>query len=507
VGNSEADSSVEARNIRSQSLLDAFGSRLFRENSKAAVARLAEYLADPSIRGLDLTDPAILSKEARALMAAGEGGAACDEKRLTAILDLYIRTGIQVHSPGSMGRQFSGVIPLAGIMDFVSSVVNQPSSFYEAAQLPSVAERIMAEELNEFIGWPPGAFSMITTSGGSLANLTALLAARNRAFPDVWENGSANLGGAGLPAIAISDDTHYSVAKAAGVLGLGTAQIVRLPLNESHQICPDQARVALDAAERRGLRVFCIIASAGSTPVGAFDPIGELADIARERNSWLHVDGAHGASLLVSDKLRHKLKGIEKADSLTWDGHKMMFVPAPCTMLFYRNKEYSPGAFRQQASYVFNEHPDIYSELDSGDKNFECTKRPMIMPLWTLWAMYGRSIFAEKIEYACALTQQAHQIVIADPDFEEVHTPEANIMCFRYRPAGAEVPDIHRLQLAIRDRIRLQGNFLISKVDIRGVAALRVVMMNHETSPDHFKMLLEEIRETGQSLLSTRTEN
>jgi L-2,4-diaminobutyrate decarboxylase len=485
------------------SLLDAFDPQLFSENSKVVVDRLAEYLADSSIKGLELADPDILSKEARALMAAGGGSPAFDKKLLAAILDLYIRTGIQVRSPGSMGRQFSGVVPLAGVIDFVSSMVSQPSSFYEAAQLPNVAERIMADELNQFIGWDEGSFAMITTSGGSLANLTALLAARNRAFPDIWEQGMSNPGGKGRPAIAVSEEAHYSVSRAAGVMGIGDDQIVRLPVNEKQQICVEAAGRALDAAKRRGLKVFCLVASAGTTSVGAFDPLDALADLARERGLWLHVDGAHGASLLVSDKHRGKLRGIEKADSLTWDAHKVMFVPPPCTMLFYRNAKDSLGAFRQHASYVFDEEPDAYSALDSGDKNFECTKRPMIMPLWTLWAMYGRSLFAEKIDYVCPLTQRAYQIIVADPDFEDLHCPEANILCFRYRPAGVEDEEIHRLQLMIRNRVKLHGNFFISKVDVNGTAALRVVMMNHETSAEHFGMLLDEIRETGRQLLQT----
>ncbi|MEU3460657.1 pyridoxal-dependent decarboxylase [Streptomyces sp. NPDC006733] len=485
-------------------LLDAFDAQLFRENSQTAVAKLEKHLSDFSIKGLELTEPASLSRAARALMAPDQTGiAAFDEKKLEAIIDLYVRTGIQVHSPGYMGRQFSGVVPLGGVIDFVSSVVNQPSSFYEAAQLPNVAERIMADELNRFIGWDQGRFAMVTTSGGSLANLTALLAARNHKFPHFWTEGSSLLGGQARPAIAVGSDVHYSVSRAAGIMGIGEGQIVRLPLNDKLQICMDQAGPALDAAERRGLQVFCVVASAGSTSVGAFDPIDELADLARARDLWLHVDGAHGASLLVSDTLRHKMRGIEKADSLTWDAHKMMFVPAPCTLLFYRNEERSRGAFRQTASYVFDEEVDVYTELDSGERNFECTKRPMIMPLWTLWSLYGRALFAEKIEYLCQLAESAHRTLQAERDFETVHRPEANILCFRYRPADLAEEDVHGLQVAIRDELKIQGNFFISKVNIGGVAALRVVMMNHRIAGEHFRMLLGEIRRVGQMLLGS----
>jgi len=482
--------------------LEAFDPVLFRENSESVAAQLEENLLDLSTRGLELVDPATLAEAARALMTTERDSiAAFDDKRLAQIVDLYVRTGIPVHSPGYMGRQFSGVVPLGGVIEFVSSVVNQPSSFYEAGQLPNVAERIMAEELNRFIGWDPDSFAMVTTSGGSLANLTALLAARNHAFPGFWSRGSADLPDGARPAIAVGADVHYSVARAAGVMGIGDEQIVRLPLNADQQICPEQAGPALDEAERRNLRVFCLVASAGTTSVGAFDPLDELADLARSRGIWLHVDGAHGASLLVSDALRERLRGIEKVDSLTWDAHKLMFVPAPCTMLFYRNKEHSTGAFRQKASYVFDEEPDVYTALDSGDKNFECTKRPMIMALWTLWAVYGRALFAEKIEYLCALTEDAHRILEFEPDFDTLHRPEANILCFRYRPAGVPEGDLHRLQLAIRNQVKLQGNFFISKVNIDGVAALRVVMMNHRITAEHFRMLLGEIRATGQELL------
>lgn len=430
--------------------------------------------------------------------------AAFDEKRLAAIIDLYVKTGIQVHSPGAMGRQFSGVVPLAGVIDFVSSMVSQPSSFYEAGQLPNVAERIMADELSRFIGWDAARSAMVTTSGGSLANLTALLAARNMAFPGIWARGECD--GPGRPAIAVSEEVHYSVPRAAGVLGIGDAQIVRLPVNRDQQICADQVGDALAAAERRGLTVFCLVASAGTTATGAFDPICELAGIAAERGIWLHVDGAHGASMLLSDKHRRKMKGIEKADSLVWDAHKMMFVPAPCTMLFYRDGEAALGAFRQKASYVFDEEPDAHSELDSGDMNFECTKRPMIMPLWTLWAIYGPAVFAQKIEHLCRLAESARDILLEQPDFEVIHRPEANILCFRYRPLGVEEKRFHRLQLAIWKRIRKDGRFFISKVDVRGIAALRIVMMNHQINVDHVRMLIAEIRRAGAHFLRTQSE-
>ncbi|WP_106396604.1 pyridoxal phosphate-dependent decarboxylase family protein [Actinocorallia populi] len=496
--NGEEPNSVDA------GLAAAFDSGGFRRTAEQCALRLRRYLDDPGIRGLDLVEPAVLMKAARELMTAErENVAGYDEGRFGQIMDLYLNTGIQVHSPGYMGRQFSGVVPLAGLVDLVSSVANQPSSFYEAGQLPNVAERLMAEELNRFIGWDPERFAMVTTSGGSMANLTALLAARNRAFPGIWARGVAEEGG--RPAVAISEEAHYSVSRAAGVLGIGEEQIVRLPVDRRGRIRAEGVAPVLDAAERRGLRVFCLVASSGTTSMGAFDPLDELAALTRSRGIWLHVDGAHGASLLLSERHRDRLRGIAEVDSLTWDAHKMLFVPAPCTLLFYRDGDAARGAFRQRASYVFDEEPDVYSAFDSGDKNLECTKRPMIMPLWTLWSVYGPALFTRKIDHLCAMTVHAHRMLAAEPDFTVLHEPEANILCFRHDPGGLGREALHGFQLAIRNRLRADGRFFISKVDIDGVAALRVVLMNHRIGAEHLAQLINEIRTTGRRVLCEDT--
>lgn len=483
-------------------LTDIFDGSAFLRHAEMVITRLETYLKDSSIRGIHFTEPSVLLAEASKLMTAEQDTVtAFDEERFMAIVDLYIRTGIQVHSPGYMGRQFSGVIPLAGIFDFISSVLNQPSSFYEAAQLPNVAEHIMADELNQFVGFPADSFTMVSTSGGSLANLTALLAARNDKFPDVWAKGMISCTTHGIPAIAAGENTHYSITRAAGMLGIGEEQIVRLPVDAAGRICADRVQAALDKAVHRGLSVFCLVASVGTTSIGAIDPVDELAEIACKNSLWLHVDGAHGAGLLLSDNLRHKLKGIEKADSLTWDAHKMLFVPAPCSLLFYRHKKKAYNAFHQEASYVFDPHADVYSEYDAAGKNFECTKRPAIINLWMLWAVYGRALFAAKIESLCRVCQEAYNLLSIQPDFEIIHRPETNILCFRYKPASNYPFTVPHFQLEIRNRIRKKGVFFISKVDIGQETALRVVFMNHEITLEHFSKLLDEIRTVGQDII------
>lgn len=491
--------------VDSQQLVNvekAFDEKLFRKSAGIIISKLEKYLANSSIRGLAVNNPYELSRTAKDIMNQGQKNTDLyNEEKLEAIVDLYIKTGIQVYSPGYMGRQFSGVIPLAALIDLMSSIVNQPSSFYEAGALPNVVESIMADEFNQFIGWDPDTFAMVTTSGGTLGNLTALLAARNQKFPQIWSEGVSALGSQNSPAIAVSEDAHYSICRAAGILGIGENHIVRLPVNQERQICIDQVQPTLKAAENRGLNVFAMVGSAGTTSVGAFDAIDELAEIAKDKNIWLHIDGAHGGSLLVCDRWRHKLKGIEKADSFILDAHKMMFLPGVCTLLFYKDKKNSYGAFRQDASYVFEKVPDIYTQFDSAEQNFECTKRPLIMNLWVLWALYGKTVFAEKIEYLCRLTHQAYQILKNESDFEIIHEPEANILCFRYVPPKLSNNILSDFQLAIRNRIKEEGKFFISKVEIDGINSLRVVFMNHKINVSHFHQLLNEIRKIGLELI------
>lgn len=478
--------------------LEYFSVEALKNHTAVALHALENYLSKDDIRGLDLMHPELLQNLALTIMEQAKTTPADQfPVILERIFDLYIQTGIQVHSTGYMGRQFSGVIPLAGVVDFVSSIINQPASFYEAAQLPNVVEQIMANELNQFIGWEEGSFAMVTTSGGSMANLTAILAARNSRFPDFWNQGSA---GQGLrPAIAVGADVHYSISRAAGITGIGEEQIIKLPLNEKYQIDIAQAQARLDQAKAQGLTVFCMVGCAGTTSTGAFDDLEQLGQICQKENIWLHIDACHGGSWLVSDQERHKLRGIHLADSFAWDAHKTLFVPAMCTLLFYKDKQKSYGAFRQEASYVFEQTPDAYTALDSAEQNFECTKRPMIMNLWVAWTCYGKELFATKLNYLNQMARLSYCYLESQPDFETIHDPQCNILCFRYKPDDL-TPHVD-IQTQIRNELKADGKFFISKVSIDNQTALRVVFMNHNITLEHVMLLIEEIRRAGKKYI------
>lgn len=477
-------------------LLAAFSPAALDDALGVAHEALAGYLRDERTMGVELPAPDDLRARAEALMVAPQGGR-MDAQRLADVIDLYLSTAIHLRSTGYMARQFSSVIPVTAVFDMVTAMVPQPASFYEAGPLANVADKIMAAEFADLIGWPAGGFDMVSTSGGTLANLSALLAARNTYCHRKW---GAGYGAGARLAVAAGADSHYSVARAAAIIGLPPEAIVTLPLNSRRQIDPDGAAAALAAARDSGLDVFAVVAAAGSTPTGAIDPLAQLAELARAEGAWLHVDAAHNGAFLVSDRLRARVSGLGEADSFCLDAHKTLFVPAAATLLFYRDPQAAQRAFTDQASYVFDDPADPWNGWDSGGKNLECTKRPAILNLWLVWTLYGRELLARKLEYLVDLTRDAADHINSQPDFTLTLAPESNILCFQHVPGPMPAQELNELQVAIRDGVRAQGRFLVSKVDLGPRTVLRMVLMNHQIEVEHVAAACDEIRRVAAGI-------
>jgi L-2,4-diaminobutyrate decarboxylase len=494
---------LDGRNPCTEDFRRAFSAATFDASAEIAIGKIGELLCRKKVEGVTLEEPEELMAEARGLVVAHNGhSAAFDPERFAKIIDLYIRTSIKVGSTGYMARQFSSVFPIAAVFDMVTAISPQPASFYEAGQLANIADKIIAEEFARRIGWDPDTCDMITTSGGSLANLTAILAARNDRLYGSWKTGVTRRSNA-IPTIAVSADIHYSVSRVLGIIGIGQDNILRLPLNDRRQICVRSAMDAIQDARAAGQDIFCLVASAGSTSIGAIDPLEQLADLAQAQGIWLHIDASHCGAYLISERLKSRLDGLERADSFCIDGHKTLFVPALCTLLFYRDRSKARGAFAQEASYVFDHHENSMTRFESGAKNFECTKRPAILNLWLIWAVFGPHVIAQKLEYLVDLTREAYSYLLRQPDFETVHEPEANILCFEYRPEGFDLTRISALQLALRDAIRDGGRFFVSKVEIDGRNVLRIVLMNHEIDMSHVAALVSEIRRMADEIMES----
>lgn len=435
---------------------------------------------------------------------AGERSPAQQTLLLSELLEEFFQSATRLHSPNYMAHQVPPSIPVAGLWDGLGAVTNQASGIYEVNPLTSAVERVLVERLGAKVGWPKG--DGFLTHGGSAANLTALLAARNRRYPGAWDQGLTGLAGK-IPAIITGKDTHYSIARAAGIMGIGAERVLKAEIDDKRRLTAATLGEALQKAKSQGLDVFAVVASSGTTPVGAFDPILELAEVTRREGLWLHVDGAHGASALFSERHRAKLHGLEFADSLVWDAHKMLFVPSLSTFVLFREGEHSYSAFHQDAPYLFDKEALGMRPYDPSYRTLECTRRAQGLPLWAVWSLYGDDLFRDLVDVTFETGREFFELLKQADDFETLNEPEANILCFRHIPPAiknASPEKISAFQAAIRQRLVQAGDFYITRTILEGQSVLRVTLINPFTERHHLESLLKHIRRLGKDLLSEK---
>ena len=230
-----------------------------------------------------------------------------------------------------------------------------------------------------------------------------------------------------------------------------------------------------------------VVANACSTPTGLYDPLEEIGIFCEEHDLWLHVDGAHGASALISEQKAHLMKGIHRADSLIWDMHKMMQTSSLCAAVLLKDHARLRGNFQQKASYLLHDKKNV--EFDSLPFTIECTKSGLGFKLFWVLATEGEQKMAEFVEGTYDSTLQFYELINQHPEFYCPYRPESNILCFSYTKFGSD----NDFQLALRNEIVVRGNFYITSTELNGVRYLRLSVMNKLTSLKHIKALMEEV--------------
>ncbi len=419
------------------------------------------------------------------------------------LVSLMLDHGHNLHDPRYIGHQVPASVPIAGLFDAVGSVTNQVMAVYEMGPWATAVERALIDEVGRTVGFTPGEFSGLVTHGGSLANLTGLLTARNVSLAGVWEKGLTRCPVS--PVVVVHGDAHYSVARAAGILGLGADGVIKAELDERRRMDPAKLDQVLSRLRAEGRLIVAVVACACATPIGAFDPVDAIADVCEKHSVWLHVDAAHGGAACFSERHAHLVHGLQRADSVVLDAHKMLFAPALCAFVFYRQKANQFEAFRQSAPYLFDPTDPGLAEFDSGMKTVECTKRAAAFGLWGIWSLFGRELFGDLVDVTFATAGELYRLLCEADDFVPLHVPQCNIVTFRYLPVELRdsSPDrIGLLQRSIRQSLIRSGEFYIVQTELEGQAALRVSVMNPLTERGHLMQLLQAIRETGQRLLS-----
>ncbi|WP_422079631.1 pyridoxal phosphate-dependent decarboxylase family protein [Ulvibacterium sp.] len=400
----------------------------------------------------------------------------------------------QIHHPKYIGHQVSPTAPITALSGMVSALLNNGMAIYEMGMAPSAIERIVVNKLCEKIGYRPNSGGFLT-SGGTLANLTALLSARKtKLYHDIW-----NKGHGGQLGIMVSEEAHYCIDRAAKIMGLGEKGIIKIPATQSFQMDTSQLQPHLEKAKKEGITVFAIIGSAPSTATGVYDNLEAIGKFAETNDLWFHVDGAHGGAAIFSEKYAYRVKGMEQADSVVIDGHKMMMMPTITTALLFKNDIHATATFSQKADYLLTptDHEDWYN---SGKRTFECTKTMMSIHWYLLLKTYGEEVFDRFLTRLYDMGHQFGEILQNDPQFELAILPESNIVCFRYLDSDLDTFALNQLNEHIRQFLLEDGEFYIVQTKLRGIQYLRTTLMNPFTTPEHLQQLLEKIKKYSKQV-------
>jgi L-2,4-diaminobutyrate decarboxylase len=405
-----------------------------------------------------------------------------------------VRDANRLYHPMYIGHQVSAPLPAAVWTEGVTAALNQSIAVWEMSPTLTVLEAQVIRWCCDLVGFGAAAGGTLT-SGGTEATFTALLAARAAALPDAWRDGV----GADPPVIVCGEHAHYAVARAAGELGLGMRSVVLVPSDGYRMSVPRLAGL-LDELHAAGRRVMAVVATAGYTATGAFDDIDAIGRLCEARGLWLHVDGAHGASALLSARHAWRVRGIERARSVAWDPHKMMLLPLAAGMVLVRDEADLAAAFSQQAPYLFHAAAGGRS-WDSGPRSFLCSRRGDVLKLWVALQRYGADGIGLLYDRLCDVARAAYDALRAHADFEPLHEPEGNILCFRYRPHPAPGDaQLDWLNQELRERYNRSGLGWITATVLDGRRVLRITVMNPRTGPAQVHALLDGLAALGDEL-------
>jgi aromatic-L-amino-acid decarboxylase len=355
--------------------------------------------------------------------------------------------------------------------------------FYAAPALAQLEANVVAW-FSEIVGYPESARGLLT-SGGSLANWTALVTARRERLPENFLDG----------AIYASDQTHHAVAKAALLAGFPAANVRRIATDSGFRIRLDALRHAIASDREAGLRPFCVTANAGTTNTGAVDPLDELADLARAEDLWLHVDAAYGGFFALTDRGRKTMAGLDRADSVVLDPHKGLFLPYGTGALVVRDGDALRRAHALGAEYLPPDQtdPDL---VDFHHLSPELSRPFRGLRVWLPFKMVGIGPFREALDEKLDLTSWAADRVREIEGIEMLAEPQLSLFAFRWRPPGREISDeeLNRLNRELLDRVNDRRRVHLTGTMLHGRFALRICVLSFRTHRERMEIAVEDLR-------------
>ena len=410
------------------------------------------------------------------------------------IMDLSRHNG----HPRFFGYVASPSTPIGAYGDLIASALNANITCWRSGPAGTEIERLVVRWLGSLIGYDNDAKGLLT-SGGSMANMIALLiASRRKSGTDASRRGLWN---SGAPmTIYASEEVHMSIPKAADILGFGRDQVRTMACDERQRMRVDLLASRIEADLREGLRPFCVVGSAGTVNTGVVDPLTDIAQIATEFGLWFHVDGAYGAPGVLDEGKKDLFAGLERADSVSLDPHKWLYVPVDAGCLLFRDAESAMNAFSTEDADYIKTHG--YSDEEAfafWDYGVELSRRFRALKVWLTLQYYGTRRIAEAIAEDISLAAYLGELVSKAEDFELLAPVELSICCFRYVPrAGMSDTDLNQLNERIMALVQKGGRAYVSNATVNGRFALRACITNFRTTKADIEGTVAAIRDAAR---------
>ena len=381
----------------------------------------------------------------------------------------------------------SSGLEIAVLGDLLASCFDVNLALWAGAA--SEVEEQAVRWVSEFIGFPAAAGAF--TSGGTISNVTALAAARERALPGTRRCGMVEQAGA----LYCSGEAHYSVVRAAELLGIGSDRVRGLRQDGARRLAPEEVAAAIDRDRDAGIASIAVVATAGTTLTGAVDPIDALADVCAERGTWLHVDGAYGVAAASTTSAGHLFAGLERADSVTLDAHKWLFLPKACGVVLVRRREDLHGALAHEEDYVPHDRPEHHMV----DITLEYSRPFRALKLWLAFRAHGADAIRDAIERNLRQARLLHDELAACDDVELLcGEPPLSVVPFRHVPHGVADLDAHNLRLVAA--LQETGDVWVAPATVDGKVCLRPCVVNYRTTDEDVRALVELACEAGRVL-------
>jgi len=413
------------------------------------------------------------------------------ESLLKNFRDTIVPFSRQNAHPRMFGYVQSPGTPIGAFADLLASTLNANLTIWRSAPAPVDLERLAIDWIRQILGFPPEAGGLFV-SGGSMANLAALAAARQAKYNSL-----------GRLRVYASSATHFSIIKAAALLGIGRENVQHVAVDERFRMRVDDLVANINADLEAGYVPFCVVGNAGTVDTGAIDSLGEIRDIANRFQLWMHVDGSYGAFAILAESARELFAGMEQADSIALDPHKWLYLPVDVGCVIYRDPEVARATFAHEAEYTRMFGEQAYEAFVCWDYSPELSRRFRALKVWMLLKGVGLDRLSDAIENNLACARYFESMVQASDDFEMAAPVELSIFCFRHVPdrlrnESPKVIDAFNERLLVA--LQRDGSSYLSNTTLGGRFALRGCVLNYRTTLRDMEILLDDLRRVGRSL-------